>query len=305
MWLLGAFISAAFLGVYDVFKKKALSDNAVIPVLLLNTIFSSLIFIPFILLSAFTNVLDDSLFYVPTIGFEQHKYVFLKSIIVLSSWVFGYFSMKHLPLTIVGPINATRPVLVLLGAIFVYGEHLNLYQWIGVSLAICSFIFLSRTGHKEGINFKHDKWIYFLVLAAILGAISGLYDKYLMAPVISGGLGFDKMVVQSWFNIYQMMWMSLVFLFLWYPFRHKVAPFKWNYYIIGISIFLCLADFVYFYSLSLEGAMISIMSMVRRGSVIVSFAFGAFILREKNLKGKFFDLLFIIIGMIFLYLGTK
>ena len=198
MWLLGAFISAAFLGVYDVFKKKALSDNAVIPVLLLNTIFSSLIFIPFILLSAFTNVLDDSLFYVPTIGFEQHKYVFLKSIIVLSSWVFGYFSMKHLPLTIVGPINATRPVLVLLGAIFVYGEHLNLYQWIGVSLAVCSFIFLSRTGHKEGINFKHDKWIYFLVLAAILGAISGLYDKYLMAPVSSGGLGFDKMVVQSW-----------------------------------------------------------------------------------------------------------
>ena len=305
MWLLGAFISAAFLGVYDVFKKKALSDNAVIPVLLLNTIFSSLIFIPFILLSAFTNVLDDSLFYVPTIGFEQHKYVFLKSIIVLSSWVFGYFSMKHLPLTIVGPINATRPVLVLLGAIFVYGEHLNLYQWIGVSLAVCSFIFLSRTGHKEGINFKHDKWIYFLVLAAILGAISGLYDKYLMAPVSSGGLGLDKMVVQSWFNIYQMLWMSLVFLFLWYPFRHKVAPFKWNYYIIGISIFLCLADFVYFYSLSLEGAMISIMSMVRRGSVIVSFAFGAFILREKNLKGKFFDLLFIIIGMIFLYLGTK
>ena len=305
MWLLGAFISAAFLGVYDVFKKKALSDNAVIPVLLLNTIFSSLIFIPFILLSAFTNVLDDSLFYVPTIGFEQHKYVFLKSIIVLSSWVFGYFSMKHLPLTIVGPINATRPVLVLLGAIFVYGEHLNLYQWIGVSLAICSFIFLSRTGHKEGINFKHDKWIYFLVLAAILGAISGLDDKYLMAPVSSGGLGFDKMVVQSWFNIYQMMWMSLVFLFLWYPFRHKVAPFKWNYYIIGISIFLCLADFVYFYSLSLEGAMISIMSMVRRGSVIVSFAFGALVLHEKNLKGKFFDLLFIIIGMIFLYLGTK
>ena len=213
--------------------------------------------------------------------------------------------MKHLPLTIVGPINATRPVLVLLGAIFVYGEHLNLYQWIGVSLAICSFIFLSRTGHKEGINFKHDKWIYFLVLAAILGAISGLYDKYLMAPVSSGGLGFDKMVVQSWFNIYQMMWMSLVFLFLWYPFRHKVAPFKWNYYIIGISIFLCLADFVYFYSLSLEGAMISIMSMVRRGSVIVSFAFGALVLHEKNLKGKFFDLLFIIIGMIFLYLGTK
>ena len=125
-----------------------------------------------------------------------------------------------------------------------------------------------------------------------------------MAPVSSGGLGFDKMVVQSWFNIYQMMWMSLVFLFLWYPFRHKVAPFKWNYYIIGITFFLCLADLLYFYALSLDGAMISVISMIRRGSVIVSFSFGAFIFREKNLKNKAIDLILVVLGMIFLYWGS-
>ena len=52
MWLLFAFLSAALLGFYDVFKKKSLKDNAVIPVLFLNTLFSSLVFIPFIIASS-------------------------------------------------------------------------------------------------------------------------------------------------------------------------------------------------------------------------------------------------------------
>ena len=49
MWLLLAFLSATLLGFYDSFKKKSLLSNAVIPVLFLNTVFSSLIFLPFII----------------------------------------------------------------------------------------------------------------------------------------------------------------------------------------------------------------------------------------------------------------
>ena len=216
LWLGLAFLSATLLGFYDVFKKQSLKENAVIPVLFLNTLFSSLIFLPFILLSLREgSALEGSIFYVPTAGWEVHKYVVLKSLIVLSSWVFGYFGMKHLPLTIVGPINATRPVMVLVGALLVFGERLNVYQWIGVLLAIFSFFMLSRSGRKEGIDFKHDKWIYFVVLASMLGAVSGLYDKYLMAPTDEGGLGLDRMVVQSWYNIYQLGMMGTVMMLLW------------------------------------------------------------------------------------------
>lgn len=212
-----SFLSAALLGFYDSFKKKSLDDNAVIPVLFLNTLFSSLIFLPFIILSYNTDVLDGSIFHVGAGGWEVHKYIILKSLIVLSSWVFGYFGMKHLPLTIVGPINATRPVMVLIGALLVFGERLNVYQWIGVALAVASFFMLSRSGKKEGIDFKHDRWIYFIVLAAVLGAVSGLYDKYLMAPVSHGGVGLDTMMVQSWYNIYQCFMMGVMLIVLWLP----------------------------------------------------------------------------------------
>ena len=250
-------------------------------------------------------MLDGSIFHVASGGWHEHKYIIGKSIIVLSSWIFGYFGMKHLPLTIVGPINATRPVMVLVGALLVFGERLNVYQWIGVALAVASFFMLSRSGKKEGIDFKHDKWIYFIVLAAVLGAVSGLYDKYLMAPAESGGVGLNSMMVQSWYNIYQCFMMLVMLLIIWYPKRKSSTPFHWHWGIILISVFLSAADFVYFYALSFPDAMISIVSMVRRGSVIVSFLFGAMMLHEKNLKSKMVDLLLVLLGMVFLYIGSK
>lgn len=305
MWLALAFLSAALLGFYDVFKKQSLKNNAVIPVLFLNTLFCSLIFLPFIVLSACGSpLMEDSMFYVPTVGWEAHKYIVLKSCIVLSSWLLGYFGIKHLPITLVGPINATRPVMVLLGAMLVFGERLNLYQWIGVLLAIFSFFLLSRSGKKEGIDFKHNRWVLAIVGAAVLGAVSGLYDKYLIAPVAEGGLGLDRMVVQSWYNLYQCGMMGAMLLLLWYPHRKTTTSFHWHWAIIFISVFLSAADFTYFYTLSLDDAMISIVSMVRRGSVIVSFLFGAMLFREKNLRSKTIDLLLILIGMVFLYLGS-
>ena len=195
--------------------------------------------------------------------------------------------------------------MVLIGALLVFGERLNLYQWIGVLMAVVSFFMLSRSGKKEGIDFKHDKYIYYVVLAAVLGAVSGLYDKYLMAPLSEGGIGLDRMVVQSWYNIYQLFMVGGVIILLWLPKRKSTTPFRWDWCIILISIFLSAADFVYFYSLSLEGAMISIVSMVRRGSVVISFLCGAMFFREKNLKSKIVDLILVLIGMIFLYLGSK
>ena len=304
MWLLLAFLSAALLGFYDTFKKKSLRNNAVIPVLFLNTLFSTLIFLPFIVLSASSHILDGSMFYVPQMGWVAHRFILLKSVLVLSSWIFGYFAMKHLPLSIVGPINATRPVLVLVGALLVYGERLNLWQWTGVLLAILSFFLLSRSGRKEGIDFKHNRWIFFLIIAALLGAASGLYDKYLMASVQDGGAGLNRMVVQSWYNIYQMVLMGIILCTVWFPKRRQSTPFRWDGAIVFISIFLCLTDFAYLYALSLPGAMISVVSMVRRGSVIVSFITAVLFFRERNVKAKVIDLLLVLLGMICLYIGS-
>lgn len=298
MWVALAFLSAFLLGCYEVNKKISLKDNAVIPVLFFNTLISSLIFLPFILLSFYTPLLDGTMVYVPHASFGEHVAVFIKAVIVLSSWISGYFALKHLPLTITGPIKATQPVLTLVGALVIFGERLNLYQWTGVLLSIASFYLLSSSGKKEGIRFTHNKWIFFTALSVLTGALSGLYDKHLMRNM-------DVMTVQVWFNVYQCLMMLLILFLLWYPRRKHTTPFVWHWNIVLISVFLCIADWVYFYALSFPDSMISVVSMIRRSNVLVTFAAGAFFFHEKNLKSKAIDLLLVLIGMLFLYWGTR
>lgn len=288
MWLALAFLSALLLGFYDVSKKYSLRNNAVIPILFLNTLFCSIIFLPLA-------------FRTPFGGWEVQRYILLKACIVLSSWLLGYIGIKNLPITIVGPINATRPVMVLVGALIIFGERLNPMQWAGVLLAILSFFLLSRSGKKEGIDFKHNRWILCTVGAAVLGAISGLYDKYLMAT--ESGLGLPRLTVQCWYNFYQCIMMGAMLLLLWWPKRKESTPFKWRWNIMLISVFLSVADYVYFYSLSLDGALISVVSMVRRSSVLVSFMLGALLFHEKNLRSKAIDLALVLLSMLLLWLG--
>lgn len=302
MWLILAFVSATMLGFYDASKKASLKDNAVLPVLLLNTIFSTLIFSPFLVdyiggLGWFAGGFLDT-----ASGSENeltaHLMVVLKAFIVLSSWICGYFGLKHLPLTIVGPINATRPVLVLVGAMLFFGERLNIYQWIGVLLALLSIYLMSRAGKKEDIDFKSNRWIWCVATATMLGAISGLYDKFIMKSL-------NPMFVQSWFNLYQMVIMTVICGLIWYPTRHKTTPFRWSWAIPLISIFICLGDFAYFTSLSDPESMISVVSLVRRSSVIISFICGVIVFKERNIKAKLIDLAIILLGMAFIWIGTR
>lgn len=311
MWLFLAFLSAALLGLYDTSKKASLKDNAVLPVLFLNTVFATLLLSPFLLDSAagsclFEGTVFDTATYAghpdtsgagETATVNAHLLVAAKSAMVLVSWIFGYFGLKHLPITIVGPINATRPVLVLVGALLFFGEKLNAWQWAGVFLAILSLFLLSRSGKKEHLDFTRNKWILFIALAAVTGAGCGLYDKFIMKRL-------GPMFVQSWYNFYQMLMMGAVCATLWYPNRKKTTPFSWRWSIPLISLFVTAADFSYLTALNQPDSMISVISLVRRSSVIVSFTCGALIFHEKNLGTKFIDLLLIVLGMIFIYIGS-
>lgn len=302
MWLALAFTSAALLGLYDVAKKRALAANAVLKVLLLNTIFSTILFAPIILNSIFEwGLFEGTPFNISAGNIDQHIAVAIKAILVLLSWIFGYFGIKELPITIAAPIHATRPVITLVGAMLIFGEKLNLTQWIGVLFAIASLIMLSRSGKKEGIDFKHNKSVLFVGLAAVIGACCGLYDRHIMHSL-------EPMFVQSWYCLYQAVLMSItifILTFLKVKKQDSGDAFHWSWAIPFISLFLSAADIAYLFALSDPDAMISIVSMIRRSSVLVSFSCGAIIFHERNLKAKAFDLLLIFIGAILLYIGSR
>ena len=322
MWILLAILSALCLGFYDVSKKQSLNGNAVPIVLFLSVACSSVILLPCLLLSSFRpEWIAGTLFYVPPVDLRTHLLIFLKSALVLASWACAYVAMKHLPITIVSPVNATRPMWTLLGAVLLFHETLNGWQWTGILMALVSFWAFSVVGQKEGITWRHNRYIYALLLATFLGAASGLYDKYLMQSL-------NHMAVQVWYTLYQALLMGIVCLLLWYcqkreggsrlcgrlaqqtsrtpcaPFADVPLVFRPTWWIVGISVFLVLSDFVYLLALSYPDSLISVISLVRRSGVIIPFLFGAFFLHDRNLRPKAVCLLGVLLAMVCLLIGT-
>lgn len=301
MWILLAIVSAFCLGCYDVSKKNALGGNHVMLVLWLSVGCSSLLLLPMLLISRFCpEWLGGTLFYVPTVEPKVHLLILLKSALVLSSWFFAYIAMKHLPITLVSPINATRPMWTLLGALVLFGEVLNNWQWAGIAVALFSFLAFSFVGQKEGIRFTHNRYVYALLLGTFLGAASGLYDKYLMRQ-------FDHNAVQVYYTVYQfLLWSAVVGIAMIVrpSFRTQIGSITHFGWIIGISLFLVLSDFVYLLALSYPDSLISVISTVRRSGVVIPFLYGVFVLHDQHAKQKAICLLGVLTGMLFLLLGT-
>lgn len=296
MWLFLGLISAFFLGLYDVCKKASLRENAVLPVLFLATVCTAL---PFVLLTLLSLGWGPGLLgraYVPQVSLKVHGLLMLKSVIVSSSWVCAYFAYKHLPITIGAPIRASQPVLTLLGALIIFSERFTLLGWVGMLLALASYFALSMAGEKEGVRFHRNGWVGLLLVGTFLGAVSALYDKYLLCR-------YPPLVVQAYFSMYLVVILGLVFVLCWWPRRHQHTRFQWRWTIPAIGLFLAVADFCYFQALALPGSLIAMLSVVRRGNVLVSFGLGAVIFKEKNLKHKTLALTGIVVGIILIGLG--
>lgn len=345
MWVLLAIISGCLLGFYDIAKKVSVRENNVFGVLMCSNIVSACMFLPFVLNSLFGwGWFEGTPFDIPCGSGVDHLKMVVKALIVLSSWICSFSGLKSVPLSVYGPINASRPVFVLLGGILLFGERLNAWQWAGVTVAILSLYLLSMVSKKgEGLDFRKSRGILLVALGTVLGACSALYDKYLM-------LDMDRVFVQSWFSLYSAVIMTGVFAVAASVAgaagpgaaggavavgpgvaggaaagqgaacgaaagaaaggaagtveRKRWTKFQWRWSIVLIGVFVSLADFAYYNALAQTDSMISIVSMIRRGSVIVSFACAAVMLHEKNMKAKSLDLLLLLASMVLLCVGS-
>ena len=305
MWTVLAFISALCLGFYDVSKKIALKENAVIDVLTMSVCVSAvLLAIPLVLSSVAPETMTGTHFYVPRMDLQAHGLTLLKSVIVLSSWVFGYISLKHLPISVVSPAQATRPMWTLLGALLLFNERLNTWQWVGILLAICTILAFSFRSagfrsQESGIRIN-QKYYIALALAILLGACSGLYDKYLMRQ-------YDHNAVQVYYTMYQ----AVLMLIVWAMSRRMAKGERANGerikakgVICLISLFLIISDNVYMLALRDPDSLIAVVSTIRRGGAVIGFAYGLIWLKEKDPVHKILCMIGIGAGLICLALGS-
>lgn len=296
-WIAAALLSAFFLGVYELCSKHAVRDNAVLPVLFFSTLTGALVW-GMLLAIAWVQPgrLPAGLLTDPLTAF-QHCQLALKSATVAASWVFTYFGLKHLPLSLGSPIRATSPLWVLVGAVLILGERLTWLETLGVLTTIVAFIGLSFAGRSEGVHFHRNKWVWFLIAGTVLGAASSLYDKYLL-----GRAGFSVPTVQAWFSIYLLVLFTPLAIG-WKRRWWSRNEFHWRWSIPAIALALLVADYIYFGALADKGSLVALVMSLRRGSTLVAFAGGVWLFKEETGWRKVLAVLGILVGIALTVLG--
>lgn len=326
IWLWTSVLSALLLGCYDIAKKQSLKRNGVLEVLLIATGLSTLFLFP-VLIGPHPATL------------QMHLLLLIKSLLVAGSWICGIIGLKHLPLTTVGIIKATRPVFVLLGCLLLFGEVLNLMQWAGIVVAILALTLLGLSSRNEGIFFHRDRWVWCMGLSVLFGVVSALFDKQIVS-----NLKLPPVFTLAWCDLYVTILIAICVAVNRTLLRKKAAPvvgmpsrqgagavgtesgfaeqtggrvplrpdsvpgivpFRWDWSLLLIAVFITISDILYFYSLSCEGSLLAVVSMLRRSSVVVTFLGGAILFKEKNLLAKGWVLLLLLAGMVLLFLGSR
>jgi len=280
-WFTLSLLSAGFLGFYEIAKKVSVRENAVPPVLFFNVMTSALLWLPFVIWSkAAGETIPFEMLRVASLTGTAHSQLFLKAIIAGSSWIFASFALKHLPMSIAAPIRASSPLWTILIATLFMQERPSPLQWLGIAIILVSFWAFSLVGRREGIQFHRDRWVGFMLLATLLGSLSALYDKYLLQ-----NKNMTPSTVQAWFSIYLVVFMAPLMMH-WTVRRRKLERFQWRWAIPMIAILLLVSDFLYFSAISDKDAMISLISPLRRTSVVIAFVAGILMYKEKNWRSK-------------------
>lgn len=293
MWMYLGLLAALFLGLHNLCKKHAVQGNEVFPVLL-GTVSCGFLFVAtfYVLASFFPEYAQTNGYEFQVLSWETHGFIFIKSMIMASSWVLAYQALKHLPITIVTPIRSAGPFFTFIGAILIYDERPNGLQWLGFFLIIFSVILYSKIGKKEGINFKRNKWIFAIIGATFLGASSGLYDKFLIQ-----NLSINPQTLQFWFCLYTILILLVILSITWFPYAEKRKAFKFRWSIPAVGILLQAADYFYFKALQDPDALIMLLSAIKRSQIIIAVVIGGLVFREKNKRKKLVPLIGILIGV--------
>ncbi|MGN0853488.1 MAG: EamA family transporter [Kiritimatiellia bacterium] len=282
--------SAVFLAFYDLAKKAAVRDNAVLPVLLFATLFGALGYVGALAAAGrMATVLE--------IGGREAVLVLVKALIVATSWILTYHALRTLPLTIATPIRASAPALVFAAAFFLYGERPSVVQGAGMLLVFVGYWTFSWAGRHEGIDFFRTPAVWCAIGGMCFSAASSMWDKYILQ---FARLPVEKM--QFWFQV-DLVLVYAVVLLAWRVCGFDAKRFQWRWTIPAVGVLLAAADWFYFRGLAIPDVAVSVASLTRRFSVVITFALGAVLFHERNLRRKGLALAAIVCGIALLALG--
>ncbi len=293
LWILLVLVYGLLKGFREIAKKKAMTKNTVMEVLVAYTALSFI----FVLPQAPKATGLDSQFYF---------YIALKSLAVFLAWICSFHSLKKLPVSLYGILDLSRVLFATGFGVFLLGEKLNLAQCAGIAIVCGGLLLLKfRLPFFDKIFYKNRDscqtevtqtkseptgtiFVLLALASCLLNAISGFMDKVLMRDITSSQLQF-------WYTLFMMGYYAIYVLLT----RTKIAFSVWkNKWIWLLAIMFIIGDKALFVANGIPESRITVMTLIKQSGCLVTILGGHFIFKEKDTAYRLFCATIIILGIL-------
>lgn len=273
-WILPVFAYSFLKGTRDGMKKAAIKKNSANEILFFYTLIGLLLTLPFCS-SAFS--LEPIYIF----------WAFVKASVVCIAWLFSFVALDGMSVSLFGVMELARMVFSTLLGVFALKEDFTLPKAIGVALVILGLVLVNIK--KDSKSKQVSLWIVTAsVLNCFFNALSGTLDKILMKHMESSQLQF-------WF----MLFMSLIYGVILLIKREKVSvkSVGTNYWIPLMSISLIIGDRLLFDANASPQSQVTLMTLIKQSSVIVTVITGWLFFKEKNILYKLMCSMIVLSGI--------
>ncbi len=288
-------------GFREIIKKKAMTKNTVIEVLFVYTLLSFVFVLPEAKSAGILSV-------------NQYLWVAAKAFAVFVAWICSFIAIKKLPVSVYGVLDLSRVLFATMLGVIVLGERMTGLHVFGLSLVSFGLImikfkpsFVKRAEMKEVL--KNDGnimekiravndgkvsgkqtavFVGLAFLSCFLNAVSGTLDKILMKDMSSNQLQF-------WYMLFLLIYYFVYVIVT----RTKITKTVWkNGWVWLLAVLFVIADKMLFVANGMEGSRVTIMTLIKQSSIIVTILAGRFIFKEKNTGYLMVCALVIVCGII-------
>lgn len=249
-------------GARDALKKKALQQSSLMEVLFFHTALAFLMTVPF----------SHNVFGIPAI---YHLWVFTKSFVIFLAWIFAFSSIKKMPVSFYGVMDSARMIFSTVLALLFLNESMTLPKGVGLALVLCGIVAVNLGNHDNDEKVK-TKYLILSLASCLLNAVSGCMDKKLL-----GTGDIDSSQLQFWYMLYMTALYGVYILARRVPLR--LGTLKTNYWIIVLSVLFVAADRALFIANEDPQSQVTVMTLIKQSSVIVTVLTGKLFFKEKHI----------------------
>lgn len=287
-WVLLVLLYGVLKGGREIAKKKAMETNSVMEVLVAYTVLSFVMVIP----------------QAKAAGGMEIKYFFLvaiKGFCMFLAWMCGFHSLKNIPVSLYGVLSLSRVLFATLLGVVVLHESMPPLQIAGLILVCTGLLLLKYNPFKKTdkatvtqtlVNTDEAKLSPFFIILAfvscIMNSISGFMDKILMKDITSSQLQF-------WYMLFIVIYYLLYILIKREKLSWSVLKNKWVWL---LALMFVIGDKALFIANGNPDSKITVMTLIKQSSCIVTILGGKLFFKEKGIAYKLFCASIVIAGIL-------